>query len=293
MPVTVGDIVNALEALGGEAHYSEITNHIMKAAQGPFPADPQASVRARLQERCSDYKAYQRQVDLFESDHGTGIWRFRKWPTPEPSVSAFDEQRDTYEALEGTLVPRTHLARERNPTLIAKFKASLPDPRCETCSMSFNEVYGELGADYIEAHHKTPVALMEDGATTTLADLAALCPNCHRIIHKHYPMSVEQLALILSIPGSFVGDMDATRKTRKTWREAVYAAIIRLVSKRQSAQFSRKEIIESELAAIIDEVDSKGETPEQTLSRALQELRRADIIEFLDDQGSYQLKQLF
>ena len=54
MPITVGDIVNALEALGGEAHYSDITDHILKVAQGPFPADPQASVRARLQERCSD-----------------------------------------------------------------------------------------------------------------------------------------------------------------------------------------------------------------------------------------------
>lgn len=290
MPVTVGDIVNALEALGGEAHYSEITNHILKIAQGPFPADPQASVRARLQERCSNYKAYQGQVDLFESDQGTGIWRFRKWKTPEPSVSAFDEQRDTYEAFEGTPVSRLHLARERNPKLVTKFKASLPDPRCEACGMSFNEVYGELGADYIEAHHKTPVALMSEGATTTLADLAALCSNCHRIIHKHYPMSVEQLALILGMPGSFVGDMDATRKTRKTWSDAVYAAIIRLVSKRQSTEFSRREIIESELAAIIDEVDSKGETPEQTLSRVLQELRRADVIEFLDDQGSYKLK---
>jgi putative restriction endonuclease len=290
MPITVGDIVNALEALGGEAHYAEITDHILKVGHPPFPADPQASVRARLQERCSDYKAYQGQIDLFESDHGTGKWRFRRWQTPKLPSSTLEEERDPYQAFEGALVPKSHLARERDPALIARFKASLTDPRCEACDMNFTEVYGELGADYIEAHHKIPVALMNNGAATTLDDLAALCPNCHRIIHKNYPISVEQLAAVLAEPGSFMADIAATRKARSTWRVAVHAAIKRLVTARQSTEFTRQDIIESELATITDEVGSTGETPEQTLSRVLQELRRAEVIEFLDHQGSYRLK---
>lgn len=290
MPITVGDIVNALEALGGEAHYIDITKHILETGQGPFPADPQASVRARLQERCSDYKAYQGQVDLFESEQGSGIWRFRKWQTPPPSVSELNEERDNYEAVEGGLVPRLHLVRERDPQLIAKFKASLNDPRCETCSMNFTEVYGALGANYIEAHHKTPIALMEDGAKTSLKDLAALCSNCHRVIHKNYPMAVEQLASILAMPGGFAGYMEATRATRTNWKDAVHAAIKRLVAARQNTDFTRHDIIEAELSVIIEEVGSKGETPEQTLSRVLQELRQAEVIEFLDNQGTYRLK---
>lgn len=290
MPITVGDIVNALEALGGEAHYTEITDQILKTAQGPFPVDSQASVRARLQERCSDYKAYQGHLDLFESDQGTGIWRFRKWPTSVLPTAALNEERDHYEAIEGGLVPSVHLRRERDPKLIAKFKASLDDPRCETCTMNFTEVYGSIGADYIEAHHKTPIALMVEGATTKIDDLAALCPNCHRIIHKNYPMSVEQLAAVLAEPGSFVRDMEAARIIRTTWKESVHAAIKRIVAARKTAEFTRRDIIESELEKITDEVDSKGDTPEQTLSRVLQELRQAEIIEFVDNQGSYQLK---
>lgn len=290
MPITVGDIVNALEALGGEAHCSDITNHILRVGQGPFPADPQASVRARLQERCSDYKAYQGQVDLFESEQGTGIWRFRKWPAVNPPTSALNEERDGYDAFEGRLVPKSHLVRERDPKLIAKFKASLANPRCEVCSMNFTEVYGALGADYIEAHHKTPVALMEEGAKTTLDDLAALCPNCHRIIHKNYPMSVGELTAVLAAPGGFAGYMNAARKSRTTWKDAVHAAIKRLVAARQRTEFTRQDIVENELTGITDEVGSKGETPEQTLSRVLQELRQADVIEFLDNQGHYRLK---
>ncbi|MFN3452137.1 MAG: HNH endonuclease [Sphingorhabdus sp.] len=290
MPITVGDIVNALEALGGEAHYAAITDHILKVAQGPFPAEPQASVRARLQERCSDYKAYLGHVDLFESEQGTGIWRFRKWQNTSPPSSKLDEERENYTAFEGNLVPKSHLVRERDPKLIAIFKSRLTDPRCETCSMSFTEVYGELGTNYIEAHHKLPVSLMADGESTTLDDLAALCANCHRILHKNYPMSVEQLATILAEPGSFTGALEEVRKSRITWSDAVQAAIKRLVETRQSSEFTRQDIIEHELTAITQQVDSRGQTPEQTLSRVLQELRQAEVIEFVDNQGIYRLK---
>lgn len=289
MPITVGDIVNALEALGGEAHYSEITDQILKVAQGPFPEDPQASVRARLQERCSDYKAYKGQLDLFESEQGTGIWRFRI-NRQAADNSSVNEERDVYDATEGKLVPKTHFIRERDPKLIAKFKASLTDPRCEACAMNFSEVYGALGANYIEAHHNNPIALMAEGETTSLEDLAALCSNCHRVIHKNFPMSVKQLAEVLNMPGGHADLLSTVQKTRQTWKEAVQAAILRRVAAKGSPEFSRTDIIENELSMIVEDVGSKGDTPEQTLSRVLQELRQAEVIEFLDNQGSYRLK---
>lgn len=287
MPITVGDIVNALDALGGEAHYSDITAQVLKVAQGPFPADPSASVRARLQERCSDYKAYKKKQDLFESDAGTGIWRFRQWRTTPLPSSKLSEEIEIYEALEGRLVPKSHLMRERDPKLVAKFKASLTEARCEACSINLFEIYGALATNYIEAHHKMPVGLMQEGSVTTLDDLAALCPNCHRIIHKNYPMSVEELTVAISGPDGFIGDIQNARKKRATWRDAVYAAILRLVDNKPATHFTRKSIIEQELSTIAADVESKGETPEQTLSRVLQELKSAGIIDFVDNQGTY------
>jgi len=287
MPITVGDIVNALDVLGGEAHYSDITAQVLKVAQGPFPADPSASVRARLQERCSDYKAYKHKQDLFESDAGTGIWRFRQWKTNPLPSSKLSEEIEIYEAFEGRLVPKSHLIRERDPKLIAKFKASLTEARCEACSINLFEIYGALATNYIEAHHKRPIALMQEGSATTLDDLAALCPNCHRIIHKNYPMSVEELAAAISGPDGFIGDIQNARKKRASWRDAVYAAILRLVENKPATHFTRKSIIEQELATIATEVESKGETPEQTLSRVLQELKSAGIIDFVDNHGTY------
>ena len=290
MPITVGNIVDALEALGGEAHYSDITAQILKVAHAPFPADPTASVRARLQERCSDYKAYKHKQDLFESDAGTGIWRFRQWRKATPQPSTLKEEVDSYEGFEGRLVPKVHLIRERDPKLVAKFKASLAEARCEACGINLSEIYGALAADYIEAHHKRPVALTQEGSVTTLDDLAALCPNCHRIIHKNYPMSVDELAAAISGSDGFIGDIQSARQNRKSWRGAVYAAILRLIKKNQTTEFTRKGIIEQELATIAAEVRSRGETPEQTLSRVLQELKSAGIIVFVDNHGRYRLK---
>jgi len=73
----------------------------------------------------------------------------------------------------------------------------------------------------------------------------------------------------------------------KTWREAVIDAIKRLTKLKNSYFFSRQEVIRHELSQISSEVNSQGETPEQTLSRVLQELRDDKLVEFSDNQGNY------
>ncbi|WP_442583913.1 AAA family ATPase [Mesorhizobium sp. ASY16-5R] len=63
--------------------------------------------------------------------------------------------------------------------------------------------------------------------------------------------------------------------------------MIRLTTKKGDAHFSRQEMIEEELGDIVTEVGSIGVTPEQTLSRELQELAEAGVISFVDSRGSY------
>lgn len=291
MPITVGLIVDAIIALGGEAHVKDIANYIVSTSPDTFSGTPSQTVSARLQERCSDYKAYKGEEDLFESETGTNIWRFRSWTTPPPAAAMpVHEDRAGYEAQEGALVLKMHYARERDPKLVSKFKAGLSDPNCEACDFNFKEAYGDLGAGYIEAHHKKPVHSLTEGTKTRLSDLAALCPNCHRIIHKNYPMSVEELREILHLPGGYAGRIDEVKTRRATWKEAVANAIDRLNSKNGVKEFSRKELIELELPNIVADVGAKGETPTQTLSRILQELRVAGQIEFIDDDGNYRSK---
>jgi 5-methylcytosine-specific restriction protein A len=60
------------------------------------------------------------------------------------------------------------------------------------CGFDFAIKYGDLGAGFIEAHHILPLAA--GPATTRLPDLALVCSNCHRMLHRAKPwMTPEQL----------------------------------------------------------------------------------------------------
>jgi putative restriction endonuclease len=52
------------------------------------------------------------------------------------------------------------------------------------CSFRFTAVYGKLGNDFAEAHHITPLGKLRDGVKTRVEDLATVCANCHRMLHR-------------------------------------------------------------------------------------------------------------
>lgn len=67
---------------------------------------------------------------------------------------------------------------------------------CEACR---GNVVDRYGADIIEAHHRRFFATLPANTNTVPAtDLAALCPSCHRALHRLSsttdPMSVEEFA---------------------------------------------------------------------------------------------------
>ncbi|MFI0905776.1 HNH endonuclease [Streptomyces sioyaensis] len=103
---------------------------------------------------------------------------------------AEDEELDDYSAPEGRLLLRRHRARERNKGLRKKKIASVLRQggrlSCEACDFDFEEAYGERGAGYIECHHVVPLHEAGEGRTK-LSDLALICANCHRMIHRRAP----------------------------------------------------------------------------------------------------------
>lgn len=71
--------------------------------------------------------------------------------------------------------------------------------------------------------------------------------------------------------------------------EVVEETVRRHVDSTGDPVFTRQELQEAELDRIISETGSEGATPRQTLSRELQQLRDAGVLEFVDDQGTYRL----
>ena len=59
---------------------------------------------------------------------------------------------------------------------------------CEACGFDFEAKYGRHGNGYCEVHHLIPISQMDKGGVTTLDDLAVVCSNCHRVIHRINPM---------------------------------------------------------------------------------------------------------
>lgn len=73
-----------------------------------------------------------------------------------------------------------------------------------------------------------------------------------------------------------------------TWRDAVLAALHRLVVHHDTRLISRQMLLKEELPQIVLDTDSQGETPAQTMSRILQELRDEGILYFTSS-GKYLL----
>jgi len=107
-----------------------------------------------------------------------------------------------YEALEGEILFRLHKVRERDGKLTAKKKQSVLKAteklECEVCQFDFFKAYGDLGKGFIECHHISPLHLLDATQKTTLDDLALVCANCHRMLHKSINMlSIEELKKIV------------------------------------------------------------------------------------------------
>jgi 5-methylcytosine-specific restriction enzyme A len=65
---------------------------------------------------------------------------------------------------------------------------------CEVCDIDFAVRYGDRGKGFMECHHVKPIATLVEGQKTQIDDLALICANCHRMIHRSRPwLSVAQI----------------------------------------------------------------------------------------------------
>lgn len=108
----------------------------------------------------------------------------------------------TQSILEGNPRLVAHLRRERNSGIVKAKKdavlRALGKLCCEACGFDFKEVYGEIGDGFCEVHHLRPLSTADGLVKTELRDLAIVCSNCHRIIHRTDPMlSISSMAKYL------------------------------------------------------------------------------------------------
>jgi len=111
-------------------------------------------------------------------------------------------EKDEEGLSEGKIMMRLHKARERKPQLIMKKKEQVYKLTgklvCEACKFDFALIYGKHGKGFIECHHKKPVADLKLKDKTRLEDLALVCSNCHRILHRgRWLLNIDELKAII------------------------------------------------------------------------------------------------
>jgi 5-methylcytosine-specific restriction protein A len=109
-----------------------------------------------------------------------------------------DEETFNDSVMEGQVLYKLHKVRERNNEIVLLKKKQAIDLvgflSCEACIFDFEKFYGVVGKGYIECHHRTPLSKFKAEAITRLDDLALVCSNCHRILHRSTnALSVEDL----------------------------------------------------------------------------------------------------
>lgn len=120
---------------------------------------------------------------------------------PDPDYSVRDGALDVAPApdldeldratIEGRRTLRTHLRIERDSGLAERKRqwALTTNHRlaCEVCAFDFSEFYGSVGYGFAEVHHRLPLSAARE-RTTRLKDLAVVCSNCHRMLHRGSPL---------------------------------------------------------------------------------------------------------
>lgn len=96
-----------------------------------------------------------------------------------------------------------HLRQERSRSLVDAKRRAFREMngmlKCEACGISEANLPAKIGEGCFEVHHTAPLAQRSGPAVTRIDDLALLCANCHRMIHRSLPMlSVSALRSILA-----------------------------------------------------------------------------------------------
>ncbi|WP_404323709.1 HNH endonuclease [Cytobacillus firmus] len=190
------EIIDALKELGGQGTLHDITEKVLERDIMDFQANPsfRDRIRGTIYNHSSDGTYYKGEVggekDIFYSvaGIGKGHWGLRNFEPTEENVNITEDDMGFEE---GKKKLKQHIVRERNPAVIKlakeRFKATHGRLFCEVCDFDFYQKYGELGDDFIEGHHTIPVSELEEGQKTKVEDIALVCSNCHKMLHRRRP----------------------------------------------------------------------------------------------------------
>ncbi|MGI5975644.1 MAG: HNH endonuclease [Paludibacter sp.] len=149
-----------------------------------FTENPQLNIKKKVSFEQVDWNWLTQDFHLFVHRNILKLYKLRDTNNAK-QVNIIDDFEPI--SIEGKSKLAIHMRYERDSRLIKKIKTHAlrvnPMLNCEVCGFSFFEKYGELGEGFIEAHHLKPLTETKE-TETTRQDIALVCSNCHRMLHK-------------------------------------------------------------------------------------------------------------
>ena len=171
-------------------HYGRFGTNLRRALRQPLARGEQQSTILAFFEPPNERFQFYKWV--MHSSLATAIRGLGWFSAEDIGTHPLNAQLDPRGAVEGEQQRRLVIHRHREMSLRrAKLDAFRRehDGRlfCEVpgCGFNFEMVYGEIGSGFAEVHHLTPLGECGQPISTTLADLAVVCANCHRMIHRN------------------------------------------------------------------------------------------------------------
>lgn len=165
--------VEALKIIGHPATVNEIYEVMQKDVIAEVPKSartPTQTIYGQIYTHSYDSKAGRGKEHIFYSTGMKGVWGLA-----DNKLSGIVESMsdDAAGFPEGKAILEKHLHRERNSNLIKRAKKRFEKDHnnrvfCEACGFDFGEVYGDVGRNFIEAHHMKPVSEMKKGVKTQI-----------------------------------------------------------------------------------------------------------------------------
>lgn len=107
-------------------------------------------------------------------------------------AQTYDQPEEDFEFTEGRAVTEAHKRIERNKSIRKKLLKKRRDDEklhCEICKCTGLNLDETIRESIFEAHHTLPIAQTGE-VKTKLSDMALICANCHRLVHRL--MSIEK-----------------------------------------------------------------------------------------------------
>ncbi len=142
-----------------------------------------------LQDQWISYIDFNRAVGYKENNiiQGFTVLDSRKSGLVLEVLLSSDRDMEEVYAREGKTVFRMHRSKERDRHLRnekirdSQLRNGGAVP-CQICGIDYSEVFG-LSRPLIDSHHLVPLSEVDVETTTSLSDLALVCPTCHRALH--------------------------------------------------------------------------------------------------------------